>query len=214
MNAANRKRLAVLISGGGTTLKNLLQIQAAGGLAGEIALVISSTSKAGGLKYAADANVPVVIASKSKELSEADYCDRVFGPCREQGIDWVVMGGFLKYVQIPSDFAGRVVNIHPSLIPSFCGKGMYGMNVHQAVLDYGCTVSGCTVHLVDDQFDHGPILAQRTVPVLPTDDAATLQKRVFREECRLFPEVLNSLVRGELVLEGRRARRVRVGVGS
>lgn len=214
MNASNRKRLAVLISGGGTTLKNLLQIQAAGALAGEIALVISSTSKAGGLKYAADANVPVVIASKSKELSEAAYCDMVFGPCREHGIDWVVMGGFLKYVQIPSDFAGRVVNIHPSLIPSFCGKGMYGMNVHQAVIDYGCTLSGCTVHLVDDQFDHGPILAQRTVPVLPTDDAATLQKRVFREECRLFPEVLNSLVRGELVLEGRRARRVRVGVGS
>ena len=214
MNDRLGQRMAVLISGGGTTLRNLLEAKAAGAFAGEIALVISSSATAAGLRYASEANIPTVIAAKTKDISAEDYSTAVFGPCREHEVDWVVMGGFLKHVPIPPDFANRVVNIHPSLIPAFSGHGMYGMRVHQAVLDYGCTVSGCTVHFVDDQFDHGPILAQRVVPVLPTDSASDLQQRVFREECRLYPEVLNQLVRGELVMDGRRVRRVRPGVTS
>jgi len=204
-------RLAVLISGGGTTLRNLLERRAAGQFAPTIALVISSSATASGLKFARDAGIESLVISKSKELDTTAYSEAIFGPCRERRIAWVVMGGFLKHVGIPADFAGRVVNIHPSLIPAFSGQGMYGLKVHQAVLDYGCTLTGCTVHLVDEQYDRGPILAQRCVPVLAGDDAAALQRRVFREECRLYPQVLEQLARGEMQVVGRRVQVVSAG---
>ena len=98
------------------------------------------------------------------------------------------MAGFLQFIQIPDDFAGRVINIHPSLLPAFGGKGFHGMHVHRAVLQRGCTVSGCTVHLVDEQYDHGAILLQKTVPVLPDDTAESLATRVFAAECQALPE--------------------------
>ncbi len=203
---ARSARLAVLISGGGTTLRNLLELRARGAFAPSIELVISSAPDARGLDFARTAGISTVVARKTRELDDEAYSRQVFDPCRELRIDWVVMGGFLKHVRIPDDFAGRVVNIHPSLIPAFSGHGMYGLKVHQAVLDYGAVLTGCTVHLVDDDYDRGPILAQRCVPVLPDDDAATLQRRVFREECRLYPETLEKLVRGSLRVEGRRVR--------
>ena len=207
---ARAARLAVLISGGGTTLRNLLELGARGEFAPSIDLVISSSPDARGLEFARAAGIPTVVARKTRDLDDATYSRQVFDPCRERRIDWVVMGGFLKHVRIPHDYAGRVVNIHPSLIPAFSGHGMYGLKVHQAVLDYGAALTGCTVHLVDDDYDRGPILAQRCVPVLPDDDAATLQRRVFREECRLYPETLEKLVRGSLRVEGRRVRSMRV----
>lgn len=199
-------RIAVLISGGGTTLRNLIELGHAGQFSPRIALVISSSSKAKGLFYAAQAGIPSIVAVRRPETDPRVYESAIFGPCRDHRIDLVVMGGFLKHVPIPPDYAGRVVNIHPSLIPSFCGQGMYGLRVHEAVLEYGAAITGCTVHFVDEHYDHGPIIAQRCVPVLPDDDAATLQRRVFREECRLYPEIIERLARGELQLEGRRVR--------
>jgi phosphoribosylglycinamide formyltransferase-1 len=100
------------------------------------------------------------------------------------------MGGYLEHLLIPNDFENRVVNIHPSLIPAFCGKGMYGLRVHQAAIDFGVKISGCTVHFVDNQYDHGPILLQRACEVLEGDTAETLQKRVFELECEALPEAI------------------------
>jgi phosphoribosylglycinamide formyltransferase-1 len=105
------------------------------------------------------------------------------------------MGGYLEHLLIPSDFENRVINIHPSLIPAFCGKGMYGLNVHQAAIDFGVKVSGCTVHYVDNQYDHGPILMQRVCEVFEDDTAETLQQRVFQLECEALPAAISQIAR-------------------
>jgi phosphoribosylglycinamide formyltransferase-1 len=118
----------------------------------------------------------------------------------------VVMAGFLKHVPIPADFENRVINIHPSLIPAFCGHGMYGLKVHQAALDYGAKVSGCTVHFVDNQYDHGPIIGQWPVPVADDDTAETLQARVFAAECAAYPAVLAALAQGQISVRERKVR--------
>jgi phosphoribosylglycinamide formyltransferase-1 len=114
------------------------------------------------------------------------------------------MGGFLKHVLIPADFENRVVNIHPGLIPAFCGHGFYGRRVHQAVLDYGAKVSGCTIHFVDDEYDHGPIILQRSVPVEHGDTAEGLARRIFRVECEAYPEALRLIAEGRVQVTGRR----------
>jgi phosphoribosylglycinamide formyltransferase 1 len=194
----------VLISGGGTTLRNLLEKIAAGALDAQIKLVVSSATAAGGLKYAAEASIPSVVVEPRKFGSPEAFSEAVFGPCRAAGVDMIVMGGFLKHVLIPADFENRVLNIHPALIPAFCGKGFYGERVHQAVLDYGAKVSGCTVHLVDSEYDHGPIVLQRTVPVLDDDTPATLAARVFQAECEAYPEALRLIGSGRLKVVGRR----------
>ncbi|MFO0454536.1 MAG: formyltransferase family protein, partial [Planctomycetota bacterium] len=143
-SAKRRLRLAVLISGGGTTLRNLIDWDAAGKLEAEIVIVGSSNPDAGGLKYAADANIPEFVVSHREVSDEQELSDRIFAACRESRVDYVVLGGFLRKLRIPSDFARRVINIHPSLIPAFAGKGYYGRRVHEAVLRQGCRISGCT----------------------------------------------------------------------
>lgn len=186
-------RIAVLISGGGTTLRNLLEKSDEGKLNVQIGLVVSSNAKAGGLSFAADRSIEsVVIRQKDFDTIE-EFSKSIFDAIRSASIDLVVMGGFLKRVLIPADYENRVINIHPSLIPSFCGKGFYGINVHTAVIDFGCKISGCTVHYVDDQYDHGPIIAQTSVPVLENDSPKDLAARVFAAECDLYPEVIESL---------------------
>ncbi|MCA9187239.1 MAG: phosphoribosylglycinamide formyltransferase [Pirellulaceae bacterium] len=196
--------VAVLISGGGTTLRNLLQVINRDQLPIEIKLVVSSRSDAGGLQYARDAGIPIRIATGREFPAPESFRDAIFQPCRELGVQLVVMGGFLKHVLIPHDFAGRVLNIHPSLIPAFCGQGYYGSHVHQAVLDYGAKVSGCTVHFVDDQYDHGPIVLQRVVPVLDDDTAKSLADRVFAEECIAYPNAIHLFAQGRIKLAGRK----------
>ncbi len=181
--------IAVLISGGGTTLRNLIEKVRAGSLPVEIRLVISSSAGARGLQFATDAGIPTLVVEK-KGTSDAAFSEAIFDPCREAGVRYVVMGGFLKHVLIPPDFENRVVNIHPSLIPAFCGHGMYGLKVHHAVLDAGAKRSGCTVHFVDNEYDHGPILLQRQVEVRDDDTAESLQARVFAAECEAYPEAL------------------------
>jgi phosphoribosylglycinamide formyltransferase-1 len=203
MNDA-RLKLAVLISGGGTTFRNFLQKKAAGELDVDFALVISSNPQAGGLKFAAEAGIPTRVVQPRDFATAEEFRDAVFGGCREAGVDYVVMAGFLKHVLIPPDFENRVVNIHPALIPSFCGKGFYGLRVHQAVLDYGAKVSGCTIHFVDQVYDHGPIILQKVVPVQNGDTAEVLAARVFEAECEAYPEAIRLLAAGRVRVVGRR----------
>ena len=189
-------RLAVLISGAGTTLRNLIDKIVAGQLRAEIAAVISSTANAKGLRHAAAASLPARVVESASFATPAEFSAAAFGHCRAANVDLVVMGGWLKLVTIPPDFAGRVINIHPALIPLFCGKGMYGPRVHEAVLAAGAKVSGCTVHFVDNRYDEGPIIAQRAVPVLEGDTSASLAARVFAAECELYPQVINWIADG------------------
>ena len=201
---SNPFKIAVLISGGGTTLKNLIDYKTRGELDVEMALVVSNKSDAGGLKYAAEAEIPTAIVNHKDFDSVAAFSEAIFSRCRDAKVDLVVMGGFLRRVKIPDDFCNRVVNIHPSLIPSFCSKGNYGSRVHQAVIAYGCKISGCTVHFVDDQYDHGPILAQETVRVLDGDTPSVLAARVFEKECELYPKVVNAIASGKVSVSDRR----------
>lgn len=201
---SERLAIAVWISGGGTTLRNILEKCDAGLLQVDIKLVIASKPSAVGLEFARQAGIPTMVVCKSDFEQAEDYCRAMFDPCREAGIDYVVMGGFLKHVLIPSDFENRVVNIHPSLIPAFCGQGMYGHHVHQAVVEYGVKISGCTVHFVDNEFDHGPIILQRTVSVFPDDDADAVAARVFQAECEAYPTVLQWLASGRVSVRDRK----------
>jgi phosphoribosylglycinamide formyltransferase-1 len=201
-------KLAVLISGSGRTLKNFIDLAAEGDLPIEIRLVISNTAKAGGLQFAAEAGIPSRIVARDDfpagAAGDREFGQAIFAACREAGVDIVAMAGFLKLAPVPDDFVGRVVNIHPALIPAFCGPGMYGLRVHQAVLDAGVKVTGCTVHFVDSEYDKGPIIWQQPVPVFDDDTADTLAARVFEVEKEAYPHVLRLLAEGRIKLDGRR----------
>jgi folate-dependent phosphoribosylglycinamide formyltransferase PurN len=181
-------RLAVLLSGSGRTLENLLERIAAGGLAARVERVVSSRADVRGVRVAARAGIPVDVLPPVPDA--AAWSTAVCDCCRAAGADLVVMAGFLHLLAIPADFAGRVVNIHPALLPAFGGKGFHGLHVHRAVIARGCTVSGCTVHLVDNEYDHGRVLLQRTVPVLADDTPESLAARVFAAECVALPEAI------------------------
>ncbi|HEY4235384.1 MAG TPA: phosphoribosylglycinamide formyltransferase [Lacipirellulaceae bacterium] len=201
-------KLAVLISGSGRTLKNFIDLAADGELPIDIRLVVSSSAKAVGLNFAEDSGIPTRIVSRGDfppgPAGDQPFGDAIFAACREAAVDYVAMAGFLKLAPVPPDFAGRVLNIHPALIPAFCGPGMYGHYVHQAALDTGVRVTGCTVHFVDNQYDHGPIIWQQPVPVFDDDTAGTLAARVFEAEKEAYPHVLKMLTAGRIELkEGR-----------
>ncbi|HEV3003318.1 MAG TPA: phosphoribosylglycinamide formyltransferase [Pirellulales bacterium] len=197
-------KLVVLISGGGTTLDNLIAKIGAGRLDAQIGLVVSSNPTAGGLDIAQAAGIAAKVIERRTFASLADYSRAVFDVCRNAQPDVVVMAGFLRFVTIPADFAWRVVNIHPALIPAFCGRGFYGLRVHQAVLTYGAKLSGCTVHFVDNQYDHGPIILQRAVKVAADDTPESLAARVFEAECEAYPDALRAIGSGRLRVDGRR----------
>ncbi len=185
-------RLAVLLSGSGRTLDNLLDHVAAGRLPATVETVVSSRGDVRGVRIAERARIPVHVLPPAGRPLDA-WSEEIFATCRSAHADLVVMAGFLHLVRIPADFAGRVINIHPSLLPAFGGQGFHGMHVHRAVLERGCTVSGCTVHLVDDEYDHGRILLQETVPVLPDDTPESLAARVFAAECQVLPEAIRRI---------------------
>jgi phosphoribosylglycinamide formyltransferase-1 len=206
LNPSQPLKVAVLISGGGTTLKNLIDLQNSGELPIEIVLVISSKESAGGLNFSRESHIPSLVIRRKDCVDAEAYRDAIFAPIRQSQADYAVMGGFLQHLLVPSDFRNRVVNIHPSLIPAFSGYGYYGLKVHQAAIDYGVKLSGCTVHFVDDHYDHGPVILQQSCPVLDDDTAESLQKRVFALECKALPEVLQRLAEQRIRLspDGRR----------
>jgi formyltetrahydrofolate-dependent phosphoribosylglycinamide formyltransferase len=196
-------RLAVLLSGSGTTLQNLIDRIADGRLKAEIVLVIASKPGVAGLTRAREAGIPAKLVDRKAYATVDAFSEALFARCREAGSDLVCLAGFLQLIRIPEDFRNRVMNIHPALIPAFCGKGYYGHKVHEAVLSSGITVSGCTVHFADNEYDHGPIILQRTVPVLTTDTPDSLAARVFEQECEAYPEAITSFAEGRLRIEGR-----------
>ena len=214
----DKLKIAVLISGSGRTLKNFIELAAEDQLPVEIRLVVSSSAKAGGLKIAEEAEIATRVVRRQDfavgAAGDTAFGNAVFVACREAGVDYVVMAGFLKFAPVPEDFAGRVVNIHPALIPAFSGAGMYGDHVHQAVLDAGVRVTGCTVHFVDNMYDHGPIIWQQPVPVFEDDTADTLGKRVFEVEKEAYPHVLKQLAAGRIKLEGNRVKLLRLSAAS
>lgn len=202
-----RLPIAVLISGSGTTLRNLLEQSRAGKLDLDVKVVVSSNPAAKGLDIAREVMVPTCIVERHRCDSDDAFSRPIFDACRSHGAELVVMGGFLKFAPVPPDFTNRVINIHPSLIPAFCGKGFYGLKVHQAVLEYGAKITGCTVHFVDNEYDHGPIILQRPLEVRDSDTPETLQRRVFELECQALPDALRMYAAGQLKVIGRRVRK-------
>jgi formyltetrahydrofolate-dependent phosphoribosylglycinamide formyltransferase len=199
-------RLAVLLSGGGTTLQNLLDRTADGRLAAAVVQVVSNRGDAYGLERARRAGVPAAVVDRKACGSREEFSGRIFALCRAARADLVCLAGFLQLIHVPDDFLGRVMNVHPALIPAFCGQGYYGRHVHEAVLAYGTKVSGCTVHFADNQYDHGPIILQRVVPVLPDDTPDTLAARVHEQENEAYPEAIRLFAEGRLCIEGRKVR--------
>lgn len=195
-------RAAVLLSGGGRTLQNLLDRPE---LPLELRGVISNRADAYGLERARSAGLPAHVLTRREARHTARYTERVFETVRAWGAEWVLLAGFLRLLApIPADFRGRVLNIHPSLIPAFAGPGCYGEHVHRAALARGVRLSGCTVHFVNDHYDQGPILVQRSVEVLPGDSVETLAARVFAAECLAYPEAIELLASGRARCEGER----------
>ncbi len=188
-----------MISGGGRTLENLASHIEQGRLSAEIGLVIASSS-CPGAERARERELPTLVVPG---VIEPGKLARMLS---DHGVGWIALAGYLKLLRIPPGFEGRAVNIHPALLPSFGGPGMYGRRVHAAVLEAGCRVSGCTVHLCDDAYDRGPILAQRACEVLDDDTPDSLGARVFVLECELYPRVIQSILTGRVSIEGRRAR--------
>lgn len=199
-------RIAVLLSGSGTTMQNLIDLSKAGKLPAEIVLAVSDRPSIIGLEKAELAGIPAEVVRRDQCASLQEFSQRIFGWCRQFKADLVVMGGFLRLIQIPDDFKNKVMNIHPSLIPSFCGKGFHGLNVHEAVINSGNKVTGCTIHFADNQYDTGPIILQKTVPVLDDDTPEVLMRRVFEEECKAYPEAIQLFAQGKLQVNGRRVR--------
>jgi phosphoribosylglycinamide formyltransferase-1 len=199
-------RLAVLLSGSGTTLQNLLDRIADGQLAACVAVVLASRSDAGGLERARRAGIPAVAVPR-REFPDVDrFNDALHAQLEQHAFDLVVLAGFLSPFQLRNRYTGRVMNIHPALIPAFCGKGLYGEKVHRAVLEAGVKVSGCTVHFADEQYDHGPIILQGTVPVLDDDTPEALAARVHAVENELYPQAIRLWAQGRLEVRGRRVR--------
>lgn len=199
-------KLAALISGGGTTLQNLLDAIAAGTLDARVAAVVASRPGILGLERARNANVPSFLVERVAHADAAAFSRRVFAHCDEAGVDLICLAGWLSFLEVPPRYAGRIMNIHPSLLPSFGGPGMYGRRVHQAVIDHGCKVSGCTVHFVDGAYDDGPIILQRPCDVANDDTPETLASRVARQEALAYPEAVRLFQAGRLRVEGRRVR--------
>ena len=198
-------RLAVCVSGGGTTLQNLIELIRSRRLNAQIVQVVASRPRIGAIARAEGAGIPLALANRNAR-SRAEFSASVFDPVRHSKADLVVLAGFLSLLSIPPEYKGRVLNVHPSLIPAFSGEGFYGSRVHKAVIDYGAKVSGCTVHFADEAYDNGPIVVQRAVPVLDDDTPAALAARVFQEECRALPEAIALYAEGRLRYDRRRVR--------
>jgi len=198
-----RLNLAVLLSGNGTTLENLFEKCASGNLDAEITCVISSRADAFGLERARKRNVPAITVPRKAYGTIDEFSAAVYAAMTPYKVDVIAHAGFMCMLRIPQEWEHRVVNVHPALLPSFGGKGFYGHHVHEAVLKHGCKVSGCTVHYVDNQYDNGPIIAQRCVPVLNDDTSETLGARVQQAERELYPEAIQIIAEGRIKIVNR-----------
>ena len=203
-NRAAPHRIVSLLSGGGRTLRNILDCIERGDLSARVTRVVSTRKRVAGNSVATDAGVPLtILPRRSFDTSDA-FSDAVLEVLDAEAPDLVVCAGFLSKLEVPARYMGRITNVHPSLLPLFGGKGYYGDRVHRAVLQSGMRVSGCTVHFIDNAYDAGPIIAQRCVPVYPDDSPDSLGARVFKSECELYPLAIREVLAGRVWLDGDR----------
>ena len=200
-----KKKIAVLVSGGGTNLQALIDAQGRGELGnGEITLVIASKPGVYALERAKNAGIEGRVLARRDYESIADYSKALADEMTATGIDLVVLAGFLTIIdeQVYNAFPNRILNVHPALIPSFCGKGYYGLHVHEAALEKGVKVSGATVHIVTPECDAGPIILQKAVSVMQDDTPETLQKRIMVEaEWKILPEAVKLFCEDRLTVK-------------
>jgi len=205
-SSGKRLRLGVLLSGGGRTMLNILEEIHRQRLGAEIVSVISSRSTVAGVKRAQDAGLSVDIVRKKDHPDIDTFSKHLETQLDAAQVDLVVQAGWLCLWKIPPQYANRVMNIHPALLPSFGGQGMWGHHVHEAVLAAGCKVSGCTVHFCTNEYDSGPIIVQRTCPVEDDDTPDTLAAKVFEQECQAYPEAIRYFSEGRLRIDGNKVR--------
>ncbi len=198
-------KIAVFVSGGGTNLQAIIDQIKDGSLKNvEISIVIASNDSAYALQRAADNNIPSAVMSVKSFASREEWDDAVIEKLRESGAELIVLAGYLSLLgpKTVKAFSNRIINIHPALIPSFCGKGMYGIKPHEAALARGVKVSGATVHLVNENYDEGPILLQKCVDILPDDTPEVLQKRIMKEcEQVILPKAISLFAEGKVEIK-------------
>ncbi len=199
-------RIAVLLSGSGTSLENLFEHIDSGAVPGRVEVVIASKEKAFGLERARRRGIPAVAVVRKRYPEVGAFNDALHAVLDGYDVDLVLLLGFLSPFEMRGKFDGRTMNVHPALIPSFSGKGFYGHRVHEAVLESGVKVTGATVHFVDAEYDHGPIILQEAVPVQDDDTPDTLAARVQASERRLVPEAVRLFAEGRLTIDGLRVR--------
>lgn len=195
-----------MVSGGGTDLQSVIDGVEDGRIPAEIVVVIASKPGIYALERARKAGIPGIVICKKEYADEEAFFEANLAALRQYGAEGVVLAGYLSILgkRMIEAFPNKIINIHPSLIPSFCGKGYYGLKVHKAALEYGVKVSGATVHFVDEGADTGPIIAQRAVPVLPGDTPEMLQQRVLEVEHEILPEAVALFCQDRLEVQGRR----------
>ena len=203
-------KIAVFVSGGGTNLQAIIDNTKDGILKDiEISLVLSSSKTAYALERAADNGIKSAVVSKKDFDSIESWDDAVLAAVEDSGAELIVLAGYLSLMgpKVVAKYSNRIINIHPALIPSFCGAGMYGIRPHQAALAKGVKVSGATVHFVNENYDEGPILLQKAIDVLPNDTPETLQKRIMQEcEWKILPEAIRLIADGGVMIENNIAR--------
>ena len=198
--------LAVFFSGGGSTLQNLLERISQGSLDARVDWTLSSREGVGGVEKSHHAGIPCLVLPRKEFESHEAFSQAVNLHLERHPVDLIVLAGFMSLFYYPSAYQGRVINIHPALIPAFCGKGMYGHHVHEAAIAMGVKVAGCTVHFADNEYDHGPIILQRCIPVLDEDTPETLAERVQALEREVYPEAIQLFAEGRLEIVGQRVK--------
>lgn len=204
-DSATPMRLAVFASGGGSNFQSILDAIDSGTLPATVVLCVSNTPKAGALVRAERHDVATAILDPRSFDTEDAYTPALTKVLEDHAVNFIALAGYLRKIpaSVVNAYRGRMLNIHPALLPSFGGHGLYGRRVHEAVLAYGARWSGATIHLVDEEYDTGPIVLQEPVPVLPDDTPETLAARVLRVEHRLYPQALRLFAEGRITLEGR-----------
>ncbi|MCH8928215.1 MAG: phosphoribosylglycinamide formyltransferase [Candidatus Marinimicrobia bacterium] len=200
--------IAIFASGSGSNAEAIMKAQKEGRLSAKIGLVVTNKAKAGVIQRAAAYNAPYVVLNNKDFANEEEYVDSLIYALDEKNIDFVVLAGYLQLIpaRLVEKFRNRITNIHPALLPSFGGKGYYGHKVHEAVLDAGCKVSGVTVHIVDEKYDRGPIISQKSVPVFDDDSAKSLAERILIEEHKIYPATLQLFAEGRVEVSKGRVR--------
>ncbi|MFN0117007.1 MAG: phosphoribosylglycinamide formyltransferase [Elusimicrobiota bacterium] len=202
-DSSNKKRIAVLISGNGTNMQAIVDACKSGEINGEVVVVVSNQRYAYGLQRARESQIETLLFEAEKFSTRTLFCSKLAKALNEKNVDLVCLAGYLLKIEpcMIRSFPNRIINIHPSLLPKYGGKGMYGRHVHEAVLKNGETESGCTVHLVNEVFDEGPILAQAKVKVLPSDTPESLAEKIHPEEHKLYVRVLKDICNEKIDLD-------------